>query len=263
MEAWYRTETGMMALRLQMALMLRLLGPLRGMRLLDVGCGTGRHMELFRRDGYHVVGLDKSKTALNLARERLGFKVGLFHGRAERLPFHRDEYDIVTLIHTLECLENPEAALSEAFRVAKRQVFVGVLNSTSLTSIGYRVKGFFANNPQDDLWRFSLWDLTRLMRSLDIPCNIRWATAGILPRGLGDRVTFFEADPLVQRNPFGSFLGVSASLAETIPVHEPVKKMGRNHVPARTAATPTAKAPFHCDPKTKDCFDISPGGTRS
>ena len=61
MDAWYQTENGAMALRLQMALMLRLFGPLRGLRLLDVGCGNGHHLELFRQEGYYVAGLDCSK----------------------------------------------------------------------------------------------------------------------------------------------------------------------------------------------------------
>lgn len=40
-----------------------------GMRVLDVGCGTGRFSELFARRGAHVTGLDKSKTMLDGARK--------------------------------------------------------------------------------------------------------------------------------------------------------------------------------------------------
>ena len=261
MDAWYQSENGAMALRLQMVLMMRLLGPFRGLRLLDVGCGAGHHMELFRREGFFVVGLDSSKTALSLARERLGFKVRLFHGQAEKLPFHDDEYDIVTLIHTLEFLDHPEAALAEAFRVAKRHVFVGVINSTSLTSIGYRVKGFFAASHRNNFRRFSLWDVSRMMKATEIPCHIHWATTGVLPGSLTGRAVFLETDPLVQRNPFGAFLGVSASLAETIQSYDPVKKLGLNHVRARPAASPTAKAHFNCVPENGKDVDNWVGGT--
>lgn len=40
-------------------------------RLLDLGCGFGRHMVYFASHGYHSVGVDFSKTALAGAAERL------------------------------------------------------------------------------------------------------------------------------------------------------------------------------------------------
>ena len=44
--------------------------PNRG-HLLDIACGTGRHLECFR-DGYEIEGLDLNEELLALARARLG-----------------------------------------------------------------------------------------------------------------------------------------------------------------------------------------------
>ncbi len=43
-------------------------------RILDLGCGTGRHMELLLDFGYEVVGVDISHSMLDQARNRLGLK---------------------------------------------------------------------------------------------------------------------------------------------------------------------------------------------
>ncbi len=39
-------------------------------RILDVGCGDGRHMEYFRKLGFEVWGVDFSKEAIKLCRKR-------------------------------------------------------------------------------------------------------------------------------------------------------------------------------------------------
>lgn len=48
----------------------RVAEPAPGARLLDVGCGRGRHARAFARRGYRVTGIDLSERALQTARER-------------------------------------------------------------------------------------------------------------------------------------------------------------------------------------------------
>lgn len=43
-----------------------------GSQILDLGCGTGKHMEVLHHYGYRVVGVDASKDMLAEARRRLG-----------------------------------------------------------------------------------------------------------------------------------------------------------------------------------------------
>lgn len=63
----------------ELTALIRRLGPSGGSRLLDVGCGTGHHLELFRRQ-FRVAGLDASPAMLRVARRRLGKGVPLFLG---------------------------------------------------------------------------------------------------------------------------------------------------------------------------------------
>lgn len=52
----------------------------KSMSLLDVGCGTGRHLELLAGEFGSVAGLDLSEVQLAAAAERLGPDIPLYHG---------------------------------------------------------------------------------------------------------------------------------------------------------------------------------------
>src|SRR5207302_1581080 len=56
------------------------------------------------------------------SRENLEFTTG----RAEQLPFERDEFDLVAAIETLEHVTDPERAVGELARVARRHALVSV-----------------------------------------------------------------------------------------------------------------------------------------
>ena len=73
----------------------RQLGPPHGRRWLDVGCGTGRHLEFLRRR-YTVVGLDASPSMLRIAHRRLP---GVRLVRADMRRFHlRESFDVITCL---------------------------------------------------------------------------------------------------------------------------------------------------------------------
>lgn len=71
------------------------MGLKQGMRLLDVGCGPGRHAVEFARRGVDVVGIDISPEFVAVARERAKearVSVSFFEMDAHLLPFE-DEFD--------------------------------------------------------------------------------------------------------------------------------------------------------------------------
>jgi ubiquinone/menaquinone biosynthesis C-methylase UbiE len=86
-----------------MPLLMDYLGAGPGMRILDVGCGTGFLARLLARtlDDVQVVGLDADEKMLDLARhmlEREGLtdRVELQQGDAYQLPFSDETFDLVT-----------------------------------------------------------------------------------------------------------------------------------------------------------------------
>jgi len=69
-------------------------------RILDIGCGTGRHAIELAKRGYQVVGVDLSESQLKRAREKAekaGVKVNFLQKDARELDFD-NEFDIVIMI---------------------------------------------------------------------------------------------------------------------------------------------------------------------
>lgn len=70
------------------------------LRILDIGCGTGRHSTELAKRGYHVTGIDLSDSMLEKAGEnakRQRVQVAFEKHDARRLPF-TSEFDIALMI---------------------------------------------------------------------------------------------------------------------------------------------------------------------
>lgn len=101
---------------------LRMLRPTKGMRILDVGCGTGTHLDLYRRYAAHLHGLDSAAPMLHVARRRLGDSAHLARGDAASMPYGAGSFDLVLSMLTLHGMppEVRSAALGEMKRILKR-----------------------------------------------------------------------------------------------------------------------------------------------
>ena len=93
--------------------------------ILDVGCGSGVITQKFKH--FKIVGRDFYIYAIREAR-MMGLDV--ICGDTYSLPFKTNNFDATILIDTLEHLDYPEKALSEAVRVARKSVIVTVPNKT-------------------------------------------------------------------------------------------------------------------------------------
>lgn len=95
-----------------------------GSRVLDVGCGTGRHAMALRKLGYEVTGLDLSEVLLSEARcSDSGGNVAWIRGDMRCLPFEEGTFDATVNWFTsfgyfVECRDNL-SVLGEMERVLK------------------------------------------------------------------------------------------------------------------------------------------------
>ena len=103
-------------------LAVELLQPEPGMRILEVGIGTGLSLPLYP-DGVDLDGIDPSPEMLAKARRKaneLGLdRVELFEMGAEELDFADHTFDRVVASSVVSVIPHPEAALAEMARVLK------------------------------------------------------------------------------------------------------------------------------------------------
>lgn len=101
-------------------------------RILDLGCGSGRHTIYLVGEGFDVYGFDISEQAINKTRSSLqakGLNAHLFVGSMyEQLPFEDNFFDAVICIRVLHhgTIDNIRGAISEIERVLKPGGFVYV-----------------------------------------------------------------------------------------------------------------------------------------
>ncbi len=99
----------------------RMLPPEQGMHVLDVGCGTGVHLNLYKKSGCNLYGVDTSPSMLDVARKRLGDSADLRLGDATSIPFETNTFDLVLCMLVLHEMDQPTrmSVLAEMKRVIK------------------------------------------------------------------------------------------------------------------------------------------------
>ncbi len=206
-DAWFMSPMGRHVEEVENQLILDLVRPQTGESLLDVGCGTGNHLLLFKQLGLDVSGIDPSEPMLEVAREKLGGAVELRVASAEDLPFDDNSFDIVTLISSMEFAQ-PFHALSEAVRVARSRVFVGVLNSFSANGVQRRMESLLRPTVYRHARFYNIWELQSLVHKVVGMCRVQWGSVLWLP------LKFHSLDRSLARwmprlrNPLGAFLGM-------------------------------------------------------
>ena len=103
--------------------------PWEGMRVLDIGCGTGAQLQLYEKAKCDVTGVDPSPAMLRIARQRLGETAPLEMREAEQWPSSADRFDLVLLSMVLHELEDEQrtAVLNTAKRAVKPEGRILVL----------------------------------------------------------------------------------------------------------------------------------------
>lgn len=89
----------------------------RKWEILDIGCRDGMWLNILKSAKFNNLrGIDISENALEIARSK-GHNV--VRGNAQELPFPDEEFNFVSIIHTLEHCPNPNKVLTEIKRVLK------------------------------------------------------------------------------------------------------------------------------------------------
>ncbi len=207
-DRWAESPQGRKAYDLEGELLLKLGGLAQGEGVLEVGCGTGAHLEILVEKELSVTGVDISPHMLRLARQKLGKGVWLCLGDAENLPFKEESFDCVTLITTLEFVSEPDRAVREALRVSRGKVLLGVLNKYSFLGIKRRLVAKFRLDIYSHARFYGIRELKGLVARAIPEAVVDWASVIVLPIGWQRRFAGFERWLSFRRNPLGAFLGL-------------------------------------------------------
>ena len=142
-EAWFATPIGRLVKDTECGLVLEMLSPGKGEKILDAGCGTGVFTLDYLARGADVVGLDISAPMLALAvRKASGYPFVAVQGDMLTLPFEDECFDKAVSVTAVEFIQDARRAVDELFRVTKPGglVVVGTLNSLSPWSARRRAK---------------------------------------------------------------------------------------------------------------------------
>jgi len=94
-----------------------------GDRVLDIGCGNGRFLELIGDKNTKYSGIDSSESFIKQARETYGHFGEFIHGDALSLPYEDNSFDTIVsfgVLHHIPSKKLRKQFLSEAKRVLKK-----------------------------------------------------------------------------------------------------------------------------------------------
>lgn len=111
-------------------------------RLLDLGCGLGRFMQLAHRKGWQAEGWEVSEFAAQFVRERLGFTVHT--GPMDLAQIASESYDVVAMIDVLDHVYDPMTMLREVYRVLRPGgcVAMTILNFSGVSTHLFRNRNY-------------------------------------------------------------------------------------------------------------------------
>jgi ubiquinone/menaquinone biosynthesis C-methylase UbiE len=148
-------------------------------RVLDIACGTGGWLSACDEIGAHISGIDLSTKAIETCNAIL--HDGKFEvSPAESLPFEDKQFDVVTCLGSLEHFINPNKAIREMIRVAKKDAVFLILvpNKDFLT----RKLGLFSGTHQidakEDVKTLGEWG--ELFKESGLTVTERWKDLHIL-----------------------------------------------------------------------------------
>lgn len=211
-DRWLNEPRNRFAAEMETRLMVDLLQPQRGESVLDIGCGTGANLRTFLEMGLQVTGLDPSPYMLDIALRNAGNRVDFYRGFAEDLPFDDNSFNHACLVTTLEFVADPFKAIAEASRVAKDRIYIGVLNRYALKGIQRRVQGIFTRTIFNQARFFSIWELKQMIRDILGNVPVTWRSICQLPSASGKLSCKLEQSQLIQKTPFGAFVGMTVTL---------------------------------------------------
>lgn len=234
----------------QKELVLDLIAPLAGERLLDIGCGTGNNLQIFNEKWCSLTGIDSSADMLEVARQKYGDRAELILADSRDIPFSDNEFDIVTIINFLEIADDPQKVIEEAIRVCRGRVFIGFLNNYSFFGTRQSLKEAFGFRLSQKMRFFSFREIRNMVKDSLDDTIIQWGSVIYFPSIVYDIFKELEEVFPLRKNPFGAFVGLTFPIKYTYrTVQSPIVNSFKLKAEARDTAPEAVRDMLRQAPK--------------
>jgi 2-polyprenyl-3-methyl-5-hydroxy-6-metoxy-1,4-benzoquinol methylase len=164
---WRASRLGQITDAVEERLILDLVGPPSGLRILDVGCGDAALAVALAEQGAIVTGIDADPRMLAAGRARAeasGVAVQLLQGDVRALPCHGGSFDLVLAVTVLCFVDHAAPAVGEMGRVLTPggRLLISELGRWSLWAAKRRVNGWLGSR----VWRTATFRSAHALKGL-------------------------------------------------------------------------------------------------
>jgi 2-polyprenyl-3-methyl-5-hydroxy-6-metoxy-1,4-benzoquinol methylase len=133
-------------------------------KILDVGCAIGTFLFLAKMKGWDVYGVEISEFATNYAREK--YNLNIFNGKLRAAKFKSHFFDVITLNHILEHIDNPYRFLRYEVQPILKKNGLVVIEVPNFGSLEARIfkENFQDLRPEQHLYHFTPKSLKVLLK---------------------------------------------------------------------------------------------------
>ncbi|MBI5797806.1 class I SAM-dependent methyltransferase [Candidatus Woesearchaeota archaeon] len=110
-------------------------------KFMDIGCATGVFLDMAKKEGYDVVGVDISEFACSYATENFGIETK--KGKLEDLHLPDKSFDIITMWDVVEHVPDPHTFLHEVYRILKDDGLIFILTVNDSSLMGWIANGIY------------------------------------------------------------------------------------------------------------------------
>lgn len=160
-QSWYRRKEG--TVEPEIPKLAEVLWENGASRILDFGCGTGRHVIYFAKKGFDVYGFDASETAIERARkllktENLSADLRVWD-MTKPLPYETEFFDALLALKVMHhtYMDNIKRIVKEINRVLKKGgfLFLQVTSSSDEQILEWKQEGLNLEEPEPRTYVYS------------------------------------------------------------------------------------------------------------
>ena len=94
----------------------------KNLKLLDIGCGAGGKLEVFKKNGWDVYGVDPDKDLLKIVKKKYSLR-NIYSQNFEEIKFKKNFFDLIVVSGSLEHVNDLNKVMKKLNYTQKSQVY--------------------------------------------------------------------------------------------------------------------------------------------